>query len=652
MPPSQGGRRGFESRFPLKTKNLTEKKINFIIDFDSTFIRLEALDELFKISHGKNPDKLKLISEFEEFTKKTMEGRISFGESLKQRLKLLNADRSHIELLIKKLNSKISKSVIRNKNFFKKYGENIYIVSGGFKEIIYPIVTKFHIPEKNVFANTLEFDKKGKVTGFDKKNLLSKDSGKIKLLKKLGLKGEMYVIGDGYTDYELKESGIAHKFFAFTENVEREIVAARADHVTPSMDEFLYLNKLPMAISYPKNRIKVLLTENIHHDAFEIFRNEGYQVETIKKSLSESELKERIKDVSILGIRSKTQITSEIIMNAERLISIGAFCIGTNQIDLNGCLKKGIAVFNAPFSNTRSVVELALAEIVILMRNILDKSNLLHKGKWDKSSKGSYEIRGKKIGIIGYGKIGSQLSVLAEDLGMEVYYYDVLDKLALGNAKKCNSINELLKKADIVTLHIDGNARNTNFIGEKEFKQMKHGVIFLNLSRGHVVDIESLAKNISSGKIAGASIDVFPEEPSGNDDKFISVLQNLPNLILTPHIGGSTEEAQKNIGNFVPSKIIDFINSGNTFYSVNFPEIQLPELQNAHRLIHIHENVPGILAQINNVLAGHNINITGQYLKTNELVGYVITDISKKYNPQVIHDLKKIPHTIKFRVLY
>lgn len=627
-------------------------KIKFIIDFDSTFIKLEALDELCKITLKKNPGKKELLKQFEELTSKTMEGKVSFGDSLKTRVELLQANRSHLESLIKKLNSKISKSVIRNKSFFRKYGKDIYILSGGFKEIIFPIVKKYNIPEENVYANTLEFDKRGNITGFDKNNLLSQNSGKIKQLKKLGLKGELYVIGDGYTDYELKEAGIAHKFFAFTENVEREIVAEKADHVTPSMDEFLYLNKLPMSISYPKNRIKVLLLENVHSDAFNIFKTEGYQVESVSKSLNEKELNEKIKDVSILGIRSKTNINSEVLKNAGRLISIGAFCIGTNQIELNECLKKGIAVFNAPFSNTRSVVELALAEIIILMRNITDKSNSLHKGKWDKSSAGSFEIRSKKIGIIGYGKIGSQLSVLAEDLGMEVYYYDVLDKLALGNAKRCSTLNELLKRSDIVTLHIDGNPRNTNFISDKEFRNMKKGVIFLNLSRGHVVDIKSLAKHISNGRIRGASIDVFPEEPSGNDDIFYSELQGLPNVILTPHIGGSTEEAQKNIGNFVPSKIIDFINSGNTFYSVNFPEIQLPEFQNAHRLIHIHENVPGILAQINNVLAGHDINIIGQYLKTNELVGYVITDISKKYNPQVIHDLKQIPHTIKFRTLY
>ncbi|HMS63919.1 MAG TPA: phosphoglycerate dehydrogenase [Ignavibacteria bacterium] len=632
--------------------NKDNSKIKFIIDFDSTFIRLEALDELCQISLKKNPDKNKVLKEFENLTQLGMEGRISFRDSLVKRIELLNSDKSQINELVKKLHGKISKSVHRNKNFFKRNGENIFIISGGFKEIICPIVSKFYIPEKNVFANTFEFDSKGRITGFDKKNLLSQDNGKIKQLKKLGLKGELYVIGDGYTDYELKKEGIAHKFFAFTENIEREIVTENADHITPNMDEFLFLNKLPMSISYPKNRIKVLLLENIHPDALGIFREEGYQVETLAKSLNEDELTQKIKDVSILGIRSKTHVSRDVLKNANRLISIGAFCIGTNQIDLNASLEKGIAVFNAPFSNTRSVVELALAEIIILMRNIFDKSNSLHKGVWDKSAAGSFEIRGKKIGIIGYGKIGSQLSVLAEDLGMEVYYFDTLDKLALGNAKKCNTLSELLKKSDIITLHIDGNKSNSDFISAKEFKQMKNGVIFLNLSRGHVVDIEALAGNIRSGKIKGASVDVYPYEPLGNDEKFISELQNLPNVILTPHIGGSTEEAQRNIGNFVPSKIIDFINSGNTFYSCNFPEIQLPQFQNAHRLIHIHENVPGILAQINNTLAGHNINIIGQYLKTNELVGYVITDISKKYDPKVINDLKKIPHTIKFRVLY
>ncbi|OXV05122.1 hypothetical protein Egran_07110 [Elaphomyces granulatus] len=322
-----------------------------------------------------------------------------------------------------------------------------------------------------------------------------------------------------------------------------------------------------MSISYPKNRIKVLLLENIHKDAYDLFKTEGYQVETFSKSPDEKELAQKIKDISILGIRSKTNITEKVLQNADKLLAVGAFCIGTNQIDLDACSRRGIIAFNAPFSNTRSVVELAIGEIIMLMRGIFDKSVQLHKGIWDKSSAGSFEVRGKKLGIIGYGKIGSQLSVLAEDLGMEVFYYDVLEKLALGNAKKCITLKELLKKSDIITVHVDGSLQNTDMIGEQEFKSMKEGVIFLNLSRGFVVDIIALTKYIKSGKIKGAAIDVFPEEPESNGNDFTSGLQDLQNVILTPHIGGSTDEAQKNIANFVPSKIIDFINSGNSYYS-------------------------------------------------------------------------------------
>lgn len=623
----------------------------YIIDFDSTFISVEALDELAGIAFKRSKD-AQGYGKFRKITEDAMSGKIRFDDALEKRIALLKADRKDLEKTVKLIARKISKSVKRNRAFFRKFARNIIIVSGGFKEIIEPVTSRFGIPPENVYANTFRFDKEGKITGYDKKNLLAGKNGKIEVLKSLNLKGTISVIGDGYTDLELKKAGIAHKFFAFTENIERQTVSADADHVAPSIDEVLYVSKLPMSISYPKNRIKVLLLENIHKDAAEIFREEGYTVETYEKSPPKSELLRIIRDVSILGIRSKTNIDSEIIENSKRLLSIGAFCIGTNQIDLDSCLKHGIPVFNAPFSNTRSVVELALGEIIMLLRRIFDKSVKLHKGAWDKSASGSYEIRGKKIGIIGYGKIGSQLSVLAEDLGMEVYFYDVVDRLALGNARKCATLKELLRKADIISLHVDGRSENLDFIDAKAFSLMKNGVILLNLSRGHVVNLNALADNIKSGKVKGAAIDVFPEEPSGNDKDFTSVLQGLPNLILTPHIGGSTEEAQKDIGNFVPAKIIDFVNSGNTYHSVNFPELQLPKFLNAHRLIHIHKNVPGILAKINNVLASHRINITGQYLKTNEKIGYVITDISKRYDPQVIHEMKQIPDTIKFRILY
>jgi D-3-phosphoglycerate dehydrogenase len=407
-----------------------------------------------------------------------------------------------------------------------------------------------------------------------------------------------------------------------------------------------------MRYSYPKNRINVLLLENIHPHAVQLFQNEGYNVETITTALDEDELCERIKEVSILGIRSKTQVTEKVLAHAERLIGVGAFCIGTNQIDLNACLKKGVVAFNAPFSNSRSVVEMAIGEMIVLIRQIAENSHALHQGNWIKSSKNSYEIRGKKLGIVGYGNIGTQLSVLAEGLGMQVYYYDVVDKLSLGNAKKCRSLHELLSEVDVVTIHVDGRKENTHLIGEAEFRAMKPGVVFMNLSRGHIVDIGELAKNIKSGKVQGAAIDVFPHEPKNNGEGFSSELQGLPNLLLTPHIGGSTEEAQLGIADYVPSKIIQYVNSGNTHNSVNFPNMVLPDFAIAHRLIHVHANVPGVMAKVNTVLSEHSINILGQYLKTNAEIGYVITDIDKEYNNEVIEALKAIPNTIKFRVLY
>ncbi len=405
-------------------------------------------------------------------------------------------------------------------------------------------------------------------------------------------------------------------------------------------------------LSYPKSKMKVLFLENINKNAVKAFVDEGYPVVALKQALSEQELSEKIKDISILGIRSKTEVTEKILKNAQKLHAIGAFCIGTNQINLPLASQKGIAVFNAPYSNTRSVVEMVMGEIIFLYRQLFDKSAKAHKGVWDKSANGTHEVRGKTLGVVGYGNIGTQLSVLAETIGMKVLFYDIADKLSLGNARKCNSLEELLKASDVVSIHVDGSKRNTNLIGKDQFKIMKKNVIFINSSRGHVVDIESLANFLKSGKIRGAAIDVFPKEPKSNEEKFVSVLQGLPNVILTPHIGGSTEEAQKNIGGFVSSKLIEFINTGSTALSVNFPNLQPPDYPNAHRLIHIHKNVPGMLAQINTVLARENTNVEEQYLKTNEQIGYVISDINAKYKDTLVKELRNIPGTIKLRVLY
>ncbi|MBL0744407.1 phosphoglycerate dehydrogenase [Chryseolinea lacunae] len=624
----------------------------FVIDFDSTFTKVEAFDVLADISLKDHPEQAQRKSQIIAITNQGMNGSLSFRESLEKRLNLLAPTRQHLGPLIALLRDLVSESFKRNREFFTTYSDNIYIISNGFREFIEPIVTEYGIKAENILANEFRFDEDGRVVGFDTENPLSANGGKVEQLKKLNLPGDVYVIGDGYTDYEIKHAGLANKFYAFTENVERENVLKQADHITPSLDEFLYLNKLNTAISYPKNRINVLLLENVHPVAVELLKSEGFNVETYHAALTEDELIEKIKNVSVLGIRSKTQVTARVLEHANRLMVIGAFCIGTNQIDLKTATKKGIAVFNAPFSNTRSVVELAVAEMIMLMRNIVDKSSKMHNGVWDKSAKGSFEVRGKKLGLIGYGNIGTQLSVIAESLGMKVLYYDTEEKLSLGNAIKCKSMKEVLEQADVLSLHVDGRESNQNLIGPKEFALMKKGVIFINLSRGHIVDIQALRENVLSGKVAGCAIDVFPYEPVSNDEEFMSELRGLPNTILSPHIGGSTSEAQENIGNFVPGKIMDYINTGSTSNSVTFPNLTLPLLENAHRLIHIHENVPGILAKINHILANNGINIVGQYLKTNESIGYVITDINKQYDKDVIKELREIDNTIKFRVLY
>lgn len=624
----------------------------FIIDFDSTFTQVEALDVLGEISLAKDPKRDEKLKAIKDITDMGMEGTLDFRESLERRLAILEATKQQISELIVRLKDKVSKSFQRNKEFLNDNAENIIIISNGFKDFIIPIVGEYGIRPENIFANEFVYDDAGKIVDFDRENILSKNGGKPETIKNLNLEGEIYVIGDGYTDYEIKASGMANKFYAFTENINRPKVTSKADHIAPSLDEILYVNKMNKKFSYPKSRINVLLLENVHPIGVEMMKQEGYNVEVIASALSEDELAEKIKNVSILGIRSKTNVTKKVLENANRLISIGAFCIGTNQIDLETCTEKGIAVFNAPFSNTRSVVEMAIAEIIFLMRGFHDKSHGMHQGIWDKSATGSFEIRGKKLGIIGYGNIGAQLSVLAENMGLDVYYYDVIEKLALGNATKLDSLDQLLETCDVISLHVDGRKDNENILDQAKIAKMKPGSYLLNLSRGHVVDINALKEALESGHIAGAAIDVFPEEPKNNSEPLISELLGMKNTILTPHIGGSTLEAQQNIARFVPSKIMEYINTGNTYNSVNFPNIQLPFLKDAHRLIHIHQNEPGVLAKINISLAKHEINIVGQYLKTNERIGYVITDIDKAYSPNVIDDMKEIPGTIRFRVLY
>ena len=401
-----------------------------------------------------------------------------------------------------------------------------------------------------------------------------------------------------------------------------------------------------------KKKLKVLLLENIHQNTVKFFKGKGYDVKTFDKALGEEDLIKEIKGVSILGIRSKTKITEKVLESADSLLAVGAFCIGTDQINMEVCDNKGVAVFNAPYANTRSVAELVLGEMLMLLRKVFDKSSRLHDGVWDKDATGSFEMRGKSVGIIGYGNIGSQLSFLAESMGMKVYFFDIKEKPALGNAVKCSSMDELLKKSDVVTLHVESRPENKNLISEKQFKLMRPGSYLLNASRGNVVNLEALAHSLKSGHLVGAAVDVFPDEPKSNTEKLVCALQKLPNVILTPHIGGSTKEAQENIADYASHRLFEYVNTGSTEMSNNLPNINLSVVPKTHRIIHIHKNVPGILGQMNNILAKHKINIVGQYLKTNQTLGYAITDIESNYGPKIVADLYAIPDTIKVIILY
>ncbi|MFT4298157.1 MAG: phosphoglycerate dehydrogenase [Aeromicrobium sp.] len=397
--------------------------------------------------------------------------------------------------------------------------------------------------------------------------------------------------------------------------------------------------------------VRVLLLENIHADGRDFLKGKGYQVETRTGALSEDELIEAIDGVHLLGIRSTTYITEKVLAHAPDLVAIGAFCIGTNQIDLPATSRAGIAVFNAPYSNTRSVVELAIAEIISLARRLHEKSTDMHRGLWNKSAQGSHEVRGRTLGIVGYGNIGSQLSVIAEALGLRVVFYDIDDKLALGNAKRCSTLEELLAESDVVSLHVDGRPNNAGFFGEEQFAAMKDRAMFLNLSRGIAVDTAALRAHLESGHLAGAALDVFPVEPKRQGDSFTSELQGLPNVILTPHVGGSTQEAQQDIGRFVASKLRSYAAFGSTSLSVNFPEMNLPADPDKHRVAYVHQNAPGVLARINTLLGEHGVNIVGQQLATRGELGYAVTDVDTEVGPDVLAALAALPETIRVRHL-
>lgn len=628
----------------------------FIFDFDSTLVRIETLEALADLALKDAPDAAERKARIAALTDDAMNGRIGFGEALKQRLELLALRREHVEALTDRILDEATVSIRRNVDFFQRNAERIYILSGGFREVIAPLAERLGVPADHVLANDLIYDDEGRVTGADEANPLSRENGKPEVIRALNLAktlgGPVVMVGDGWTDAEVKIQGAADRFYAFTEIVRRDKVVEAADAVASSLDEVLYAEGVAGRWSYPRNRIRMLLLENVHPAAVERLEEAGYSVETMKGALDEDDLIEAIKGVHVLGIRSKTNVSRRVLDAADRLMAVAAFCIGTNQVDLDAAADKGVAVFNAPYSNTRSVVELAIGMMIVLMRDVADKSREMHKGKWNKSATGSREVRGKTLGIVGYGAIGSQLSVLAENLGMRVLFYDLSERLALGNARRMRSLDALLAEADVVTMHVDGRKDNTAIIGADQFAKMKPGALFLNLSRGHVVDVDAMAAALKSGRLGGAAVDVFPEEPRTNADPFDSPLIGLEKTILTPHIGGSTEEAQEAIAEFAAERLLGYLNRGDTTFCVNLPNVQLAEVTRAHRLLHIHRNQPGVLAELNRALSDAGLNILGQHLKTDERTGYVITDVDRDYDREALTALKQLPGTIRFRSLH
>ena len=623
-----------------------------IFDFDSTLVRIETLEALADIALEGHVDAASVRAQIASLTDRAMAGELDFGEALRARLALLPLTRAHVQALADRILDEGTPSVRRNLRFFNENAANIFILSGGFREVILPIAERLGVSQERVICNDLVYDADGRVTGVDDANPLSRENGKPTVIKALGLPGPVVMVGDGWNDAEVKLAGVADRFYAFTEIARRDRVVAAADAEASSIDELLHAEGLAGRWSYPRSRIRMLLLENIHPAAVERLEEAGYSVETMKGALDEDDLIEKIKGVHVLGIRSKTNVSEAVLKAADRLLAVAAFCIGTNQIDLDACAARGIAVFNAPYSNTRSVVELAIGLTITLMRDVVDKSAAMHTGKWNKSADGSRELRGKTLGIVGYGAIGSQLSVLAEALGMRVIFHDLSERLALGNAKRMRNLDALLAEADVVTLHVDGRRENTNLIGPAQFQQMKEGALFLNLSRGHVVNIGALAQAIQGGRIGGAALDVFPEEPRTNADPFDSPLMGLKNVILTPHIGGSTEEAQEAIAEFAAERLLGYLNRGDTTFSVNLPNVQLAEVSGGHRILHIHRNQPGVMAELNRELATAGLNILGQHLKTDERTGYVITDVDRDYDPEALKALKTVAGTLRFRLLH
>lgn len=598
----------------------------YLFDFDSTFTQVEAMEELAEISLADDPEKEVLIEKIKQLTDLAMNGSMPFGKSLKARIALLSAKKYHVNKLVNRLRKRVSPSFIRNKQFFKEHKGRVFIISGGFKEFIVPIVRPYFIDAEHVFANTFEYDLRNNIIGADEKNILSQEKGKVKLLKQLKLPGKVVLIGDGYTDYEVYESGQADQFFAFTENVSRSNVLERSEWIAPSLDEILYTQKLPMSISYPKSRLKAVLWGEETFLAEPKLKKEGYRISRLPMKVNKELLAKELGDAHIL-IFSPSVNLALVRTETSKLLTAGVWGDHTNDAVLGKFARGGIAVFGGEFSHLRSEVELIVLMLLQLNRNREE------------------ELMGKRLGVIGYGHSGTMLSVMAEQLGMEVFYYDLMDRPALGNAKRIKQLGELLRKCNNVVITSEAQLKGVCVIGAKELKQMQKGSVLVNMGFEENIDEESCGQAIENGHLGGFGMDYVTENNGLRAGKNSNIM-----IGVNKRMG--TRQTKENIATLLSERLIDFVNTGSTRGSLNFPELSLPALQQMRRFIHIHENKPGVLAQINGILAKHKINISGQYLKTSGELGYVITDVSKEYEPEAISDLKAINETIKFRVLY
>ena len=638
---------------------------NIIFDFDSTLINAEGNVLLLAhaLERGQSPNKAELLEKLEELTRLATNGSIALVRAMSERYALTTLESGDVNAVAGEIIKTINPGIRETLDALRKRDKHIFVFSTSPEPIVRPVTDALGIPAENVLTNRLRYDKSGGILGIDESAPLCMTLGKVFVAEQLRtqerLEGPTAIVGDGFSDLSVKKNGMADMFVYYGGSVDREDIRLQADFAINRFDQLLPLLSSPEEYRPVKSQAEltdedmhtpqVVLLENIHAIAVDNLHDAQYDVGSYQPAWSEEELLAKAAHANVLGLRSKTKITASVIEHLHDLWLIGAFCIGTNQIDLEAATAAGVPVFNAPYSNTRSVAELVVGETIMLMRRTFEKSAAAHAGEWLKKAEGSTEIRGKTVGIVGYGHIGSQVSVLLENLGMTVLFHDIADKLPLGNALKVKDLYELLEKSDIVTLHVPDTPETRGMIGEKELVHMKRGTFLINASRGKVVDVEALRKMLEYGHLAGAAVDVFPQEPADNKEPFTTPLQGMPNVILTPHIGGSTLEAQQNIARYVSEKMISFIRTGCTMGSVNFPEVELPRVENTHRILHIHKNVPGVLAKINSVFARRNINVEGQILQTRGSIGYLIVDVDRDVSHQVFEIMKHITETVRVR---